>query len=222
MSRNPVCGKLHNSKGLSPVHSTGGTRELIGNEKTTKQEIKGRDPAPQERATPLVIIGYERGEQRKLCDNLELIADQLPTEIDRELCRDAYERLHAKLPVYHRNEEALFGLIDRRASPALKLSKIVSHVREEHALHDCYADEFNEFLHALDAGRNNQNYDMFGYMLRCFFETMRHHLQWEEMTLMPMAGQLLTTPDLSELADVVAKNRSNMDLSFSLEASRLA
>ena len=189
-------------------------KTLTGNEKSTSGESEKWDCAPKIPITPLAIIEHERDQQRKLCRSLELIADQLPNEVDRSLCQKTYDKLRSKLPIYHQNEEALFGLIGRRASRSMGLDAILTQVSEEHAIHNCYAEEFYELLDALNAQRHNQNYDMIGYMLRCFFETIRRHLQWEELTLMPLAEHALTARDLTKLYDIVANNRGEIGLDF--------
>lgn len=162
--------------------------------------------------TPLAIIEYERKAQRRLCENLERIADQLPDEVDVSLYGSIYDKLRINLPVYHRNEEALFYCLHGYAPSWMDTSSLLERVRHEHAVHCCFADELNENLEALRAGLGIQNPNAIGYMLRFCFETMRQHLTWEDLTLMPLVGQFLTTEDLADLSEILAKNRKAISL----------
>ena len=161
-------------------------------------------------ATALTIIEYERTEQRQLCNRLELLADQLPEDVDHSLCEGIYEKLRFELPIYHRNEEALFDLISRHPPSKMDVSPILKYVRQEHAIHNCYADELHESLEVLRTGGYIQNPEMIGYMLRCSFETLRRHLEWEDLTVMPLAGRFLTTADFATLTEILAENRREL------------
>ena len=164
--------------------------------------------------TPLAIIEYERKDQRRLCENLERIADQLPDEVDVSLYESIFDKFRINLPIYHRNEEALFHCLDGHAPSLMDISSVLERVRHEHAVHNCYADELNENLEALRAGRGTQNPNAIGYMLRFCFETMRRHLAWEDLTLMPLVGKFLTTEDLMDLSEILAKNRKAISLNI--------
>ena len=106
----------------------------------------------------------------------------------------------------------MYHLICRQADGGATLRGIVSNVCLEHAIHDCYADEFYEVLALLHAGSEARNPDMIGYMLRCCFETIRRHLEWEDLTLMPLAKQVLTVADLTSLSETLAENRGEVGL----------
>jgi len=165
-------------------------------------------------ATPLVIIEHERRDQQQLCNSLELVADQLREKVDGYLCESIYKKLRFDLPVYHRNEESLFGLISRNTPTTLEVAQIIKCVRQEHAIHNCYADELYDSLRVLRSRGDIQSYDAIGYMLRCCFETMRRHLKWEDLTLMPLADRYLTTEDLANLSAMLAENRRDIGLNI--------
>ncbi len=185
------------------------TKGKSGRSDETDQGVDWKTSAP-----PLAHILHERRDQHYLCGNLELLADQLPENVDAYLCERIYEKLRHDLPVYHRDEEALFDLISRNAPAELKVPQIVSYVCKEHAVHGCYADELCEPLQLLRVGADVENFDTIGYMLRCCFEAMRHHLQWEDLTLMPLAEPCLTAEDLDSLSAAFAENRKNIGLSI--------
>lgn len=85
---------------------------------------------------PLNIIGYERGDQRRLCDTLESIADKLRETAEESICRDVHAVLKKRLPVFHRNEEALFGLLAQHGPEMLPMSAILEKVKSEHTVHE--------------------------------------------------------------------------------------
>ncbi len=181
-----------------------GSSKLIENGKLE------HDGALRGAINPFSVIEYERRDQRRLCDSLELVADQLPEQVDRYLCETLNEQLYFNLPIYHRNEEALFERIGRRAPSGMEVYPVLNRIRQEHAMHDCYADELRETLNVGCIGNGFQNPDMLGYMLRFFFETMRRHLAWEDLTLMPMVPQYLTSADLENLSTILTDNHSRL------------
>lgn len=150
----------------------------------------------------------EREDQRRLCDTLESIADQLPEMIEPELCMAVYNSLELNLPVYHRNEEALYAVILDNAPAGQTLDSAVEIAKKEHRIHHGYAHEFHEFM-------NNQNIygfnpDMYGYMLRGFFEAIRSHLAWEDATLIPFTNHNLTPADLDLLSKTITHPTSRI------------
>ena len=162
--------------------------------------------------TPLKIIEHERGDQHQICNAMELVADQLPDEVDRSLCKCIYEKLQCNLPVYHLNEEALYDCLSRRPPSGLQLLSVVQCVRQEHAIHNCYADELQEHLELLSAGQRLRNPDTVGYLLRFCFETIRRHLAWEDLTLMRWAEGQLARSDYAELSQILEENRKGLRL----------
>lgn len=165
-------------------------------------------------ATVWDIIQLERSDQRKLCDDMELIANQLPDDVDVDLYERIYEKLRHNLPIYHENEEALFEYTGRHESPLVEVTPILRCVRLEHATHNCFADEIYEFLDVLSAGSSVREPSTIGYMLRSCFHSIRRHLTWEDLTLMPVVRQILTTDDHSELLDKINENRQTIGLNL--------
>ena len=172
----------------------------------------GRHRVPEQTGAPLSIIEHERRDQLRLCDSLELIADQLPEVVDHCLWASVDEKLHFNLPAYHRNEEALFECIGRRAPSWMEVPFVLDRIRHEHAMHVCYADELHENLNLRRAGDGIHNPEMIGYMLRYFFETMRQHLVWEDLTIMPMASRYLTSDDLDNLSGTLVESHKGLRL----------
>jgi len=161
----------------------------------------------QEPITPIGIIRLERNDQRRLCDNLEVIADYLPDTLGISLYESLYDKLRVNLPIYHRNEEALFDCILGQASLGIDISRALEWVRHEHTFQSYYADELAEELGILRTKGVFRNPEKTGYMLRFCFETIRQHLAWEDFTLMPLAEQSLTSEDLNRISEILANNR---------------
>lgn len=170
------------------------------------------EKASPEFATALEIIQYERRDQLKVCDCLELIADQLPVHVDISLYECTHEKLFRHLPVYHQNEEALFELLGEQASSSVDIPSMLECVRREHVVHNCYADELYESLNDLRAGRGIQSPVALGYMLRFCFDSIRRHLAWENMTLIPLAKQTISSDELAKLLETVQENRKGISL----------
>lgn len=146
--------------------------------------------------------------QAQLCNQLELIADGLPVNVDPLICGSVIEFLRIDMPLHHRDEElGLFPLIERRALPADNIHDILARLALEHATDESFAAELLESLELLRDRRRLSNPEMVGYMLRSFFESYRRHIAWENAIVIPLARQRLTEIDLAHLSKVVARHR---------------
>ena len=85
-------------------------------------------------------------------------------------------------------------------------------VRREHTIHNCYAHELYESLEVLRAGPGIRHASMIGYMLRFCFDSIRRHVAWEDLTLIPLAPSTLTRTDLAKLRETVERNRKAIGL----------
>jgi hemerythrin-like domain-containing protein len=88
------------------------------------------------------------------------------------------------------------------------LSGILARLEGEHDLDESFADELTEELEHLATAGQARNPEVLGYMLRGFFESYRRHIHWETDVLLPMARQMLSEADLTELANRMEENRS--------------
>jgi hemerythrin-like domain-containing protein len=96
--------------------------------------------------------------QAQLCDSLERIADDLPDNVDRRLCRKVIDTLQFEMPLHHRDEElGLFPLIEKRALPNDNIHDILACHALEHATDESFADELLESLEGLSEGRKLKN-----------------------------------------------------------------
>jgi hemerythrin-like domain-containing protein len=160
------------------------------------------------RRSPLDLIEHEHLVQAQLCDSLEMIADDLPDNVDRRLCTEVIDSLKFGMPLHHRDEElGLFPLIEKRALPDDNIHDILARLALEHATDESFADELLESLEGLREGKKLKNPDMVGYMLRSFFESYRRHILWENAIVLPLARARLTPADLEELDRTMVGHR---------------
>ena len=162
-----------------------------------------------ETSHPITIVMSERATQRQLCIELEEIADQLPKVINQRALDTAYETLKTKLPSYHHNEEVLYSFISKQIPERANWSEIIELIKKEHSAQQDYANELRAFL-----GEDYSCRDMncLGYMLRYFFETIRLHLDWENVTIMALAAELEPKVDWSGVSGKLIIDQANFTL----------
>lgn len=126
---------------------------------------------------------FER--QTKLCDDLEAVADSLPTRTDRQFCLHLARQIGPLLRVAHEMEERhLFPSI---AGADGSGADLVERLRLEHIEDECFGEEVQHELMQLGQGRPLLAPEATGYMLRGFFEGMRRHMRHElELVGQPM------------------------------------
>ncbi len=157
---------------------------------------------------PIEVLEREHRLHEQICDSLERIADSLPDEVDRGLCATMVVALRLDLPLHHRDEEeGLFPLLRERATDDESLSGMLLQLSREHSIDESSADELVDLLQSLSKGSRAENPNMFGYMLRGFFESYRRHIQWENKVILPMARRLLLEDDLANLTRRMIRNR---------------
>jgi len=163
---------------------------------------------------PLGFIFKEHGKHLALCDLLEEIADTLLDKVDRKKARFAADMLKYELPLHHRiEEEALFPMLMMHAAGSDNADEIITRLSEEHVVDESFAEELIEFLEQLAHAQPLEDANMFGYMLRGFFENYRRHVMWENSVVLPLAHRRLSAEQLRELACLIAElqSRHNQD-----------
>ncbi len=154
---------------------------------------------------PLDTIQKEHDMHQVLCDLLEEIADSLPDDVDLKKARRAVDVLKYELPLHHRvEEEALFPTLMKYAVEEDNISEIVARLNEEHVVDESFAEELIEFLEDLSRGKTIEDANMFGYMLRGFFENYRRHIMWENNVVLPLARRRLPVEGLQEMTSLIA------------------
>lgn len=122
-----------------------------------------------------------------LCDNLELVADELAGEPNRQTCLHIARALPAAIAEAHCFEETYVFPIWRTAFP--NQGETMSRLWLEHVSDKSYADELAEALRDHVAGRGQIGTEALGYMLRGFFEGLRRHLAFERDHVIPILRQ---------------------------------
>ncbi len=158
---------------------------------------------------PLAVIIRERGELRRICDDLEQIADQLGGPVDGRLCLSVLMRLRQDLPLYHRDEEVLYDLLRIDRLDDANLAKCIELALCEHRADESYALDLDEPLSNMGAGRRTHDAQVVGYMLRCSFEGMRRHLNWEDAAILDDRLSIVTGSNVERLSAGLTGNRSS-------------
>lgn len=159
-------------------------------------------------ADPMAVIKLERGWQRLFCDELERLADQLGGPLDANLCKTINSCLQAELPLCHRDEEVLFELMQQKEPDNTVLAACMGQAVSEHAAMQTYVFELQEPLGDMSLGINPGNPDTVGYMLRCCFDGMRRHLNWEDASIFRGQTRDIPTVDMEHLRLAMIRNRA--------------
>lgn len=138
------------------------------------------------RFVPCIDMARAHAQKLKLCDQLEAIADDLPSRVDRLQCLTVASSLVPLLRECHRFEEEIVFPVFARAREG---EQVVARLIAEHLEDDCAAEDLSEVLLAHGHGRPIENPEAFGYMLRALFEKMRRHIAFERDHVLPAVGR---------------------------------
>jgi len=158
-------------------------------------------------ADPIDVIRQERTWQRHFCDELERLADQLGGPLDTNLCTTLNTQLQSKLPLYHRDEEALFELMRQKEPENEVLAACTAVAISQHVAMQTFVFELQEPLGDVTVGVALGNPDTVGYMLRYCFDGIRHHLKWEDASIFRGQSQHFPTADMEQLRQEMIRNR---------------
>ncbi len=159
---------------------------------------------------PTSVITAERTHQYQICDDLERLADQLGGPFDLDAYSSLTTQLRFDLPVYHRDEEALFELILADDDGDRMLANCIKQAVSQHAAIQAYVFELSEPMLEIGKGVSPGNLNTFGYMLRYCFEGVRQHLQWEDVTIFREQSNAGPAIDRHCLRQAMLHNRANM------------
>lgn len=130
-----------------------------------------------------------------LCGTLEGIADSLPDRIERLTCLTVANTLLPLLSRAHHLEEAIIFPAYDALPDAAKTAGSTQRLRIEHVEDECFANELTEILFKVGHEGVVANAEMFGFMLRGFFEGMRRHVAFEREHIAPLVrGRSLKAP----------------------------
>lgn len=158
---------------------------------------------------PLTTLLRGRAEQRAICDDLEMLADQLGGPIDRRQCLSILDKLAFALPLYHDDEEALYRILSARKHDGSVIAECVDQAIRDHRYIEDNALEVTDAIEDCFASARATSPETLGYLLRCAFEGLRRHMAWEDVTLLGPLLRPLTHIELDQLQAQLARNRSS-------------
>ena len=125
--------------------------------------------------------------QLLLCDEMEALADSLPSGANLRRRLHLACAVSALVASTHQIEEALlFGPLSRLANRVPDMPATLERLRFEHHSDLCFAEEIDEALLAFGRTEDLMTADAIGYMLRAFFEGVRRHVAFEREILVPL------------------------------------
>lgn len=90
--------------------------------------------------------------------------------------------------IHRYEEEAVFPLLERKASGDRELIDSIARLKFEHVEDECFAEELTDTLNRLGSGDDTVNAEAAGYMLRGFFESIRRHIAFEQQFMLRGTG----------------------------------
>lgn len=127
----------------------------------------------------------------QLCDELEHVADALPSPLAGRGVLRLCERLERAPAEYEARESALLAAVFEPVRNGSLQAAALDHIRVRCASHVVQAQDLATVLRS---GGAPLTVDTLGYMLRCFFEGCRIDMAFEELTILQLAGTRLTPP----------------------------
>lgn len=168
--------------------------------------VGGRNDAdrPLDTIDPIAVFEVDHLLKVELCHVLEALADGLPHEANKSQAEIAVTVLRNVLPDHIALEEQhLFPLLMRRNEGDPRCNQLLEQLKHEHDSDEAFGYEIAEELEWLIGDGTARNAEMLGYMLRGFFVAIRRHVKWENATVLPLARQTLSEPDLNELRQAI-------------------
>lgn len=121
-----------------------------------------------------------------LCQELEMLADRLPGDVDKGSCAAIAERIVPAIRDAHAFENDVVYATLQNTVGTGQLEQTLRRLRHEHVEDEGYAEEISEILQSFAAGAPGAAAEAIGYMLRGFFESKRRHIAFERDHILPM------------------------------------
>ena len=163
-------------------------------------------------------LGFLRQSQQlvqlglQLCDQLEVIADRLPKEIDEALRHSTIVQLRTLSTLHLRYESGLlFPLLRTSMAYHHDVIRTLKRLDDQHFDDEGYAAELADELSHFGECGSAERIDRLAYMLRGYFESVRRHIAIEADYILPLARRILTATDLKKLnselrcAEIISK-----------------
>lgn len=133
---------------------------------------------------PCLSLSHAHAIKLDLCDQLETIADSLPSRVDRLLCLRVASQLVPWLRQCQVYEEEVVFPAFLKAGPDSRAESI-RRLEAEHVQDECAAQDLTDILLSIGHGAAIANPEALGFMLRALFEALRRHVAFEREHLLP-------------------------------------
>ena len=130
-----------------------------------------------------------------LCEELENIADCLPSNVDELTCLSVAATLLPILRLAHEYEESVIFPAYEKAVVRTGQSMSIDRLRGEHISDECFAADLTGILLKIGHGGYVDQAETFGFMLRGFFDSLRRHVAFENEHIAPIIrNSILSNP----------------------------
>lgn len=139
----------------------------------------------------IIWLIADHQKQRRLCADLERIADNLPDLPSVDAVRHIEARLAGYADRHLPQETELFRRLsaDAVTPPAARILREIQH---NHAVDAMHADDLSVELRRLSGASRAVPAGELAYMLRCFFDGCRRAMAYEELALLNLGDDCLT------------------------------
>lgn len=165
-------------------------------------------PAPPaalalDEADVIALVAQHAG-LRALCDELEACADRLPGRAVLHHATLLSAQLATDLRRHQGFDAALFGSCGGpgAATPA---GAVLARVRACHASDQLHAEDLHEALHAAAISPARLPAETLGYMMRSLFDGCRRSIDFQEATILWLAGDHFATAARARLCKSLAR-----------------
>ncbi|MBZ9725867.1 hemerythrin domain-containing protein [Mesorhizobium sp. CO1-1-11] len=135
---------------------------------------------------PCLDVARWHGQKMRICDEMEAIADGLPSRVDRLKCLLVANELVPLLRMCHGyEEEYVFPAFAGKGADDAARTASVRRLKAEHVEDECAAQDLTDTLLAIGHGGAIANAEALGFMLRGFFDSMRRHVAFEREHVLP-------------------------------------
>ncbi|TPJ38804.1 hemerythrin domain-containing protein [Mesorhizobium sp. B2-5-13] len=136
---------------------------------------------------PCLDVPRWHDQKMRLCDELEAIADGLPSRVDRLKCLLVANELVPLLRRSHAyEEEHIFPAFAHDSINEGARGASIRRLKAEHVEDECSAQDLTDALLEIGHGAVIANPEALGFMLRGFFDSMRRHVAFEREHVLPL------------------------------------
>ena len=137
------------------------------------------------------ILETNLSSQLDLCQKLENLADELPSDVDMQNCLSLARIISPILRDAHEFEESvLFPKLGTQYADNDQFQATLERLRFEHWEDESFADELRESMILFANDQAPEMVNSLSYMLRGFFEGVRRHVAFEREFILPMVANI--------------------------------